>query len=77
MQSIARDSDEGSEDEFFDAQGRQAAPAACGDFLDQMQRIVKGYEAPVTVLLLSPVPILSQGQPNTEKDMRSLGSHLT
>lgn len=52
MQSIARDSDEGSEDEFFDAQGRQAAPTACGDVLDQMQRIVKGYEAPVTILLL-------------------------
>lgn len=44
MQSIARDSDEGSEEEFFDAQGRRAAPAAWGGSLGQMQRIVKGVK---------------------------------
>ena len=52
MQSIARDSDEGSEEEFFDAQGRQVAPTACGPFLDQAGRTVEVCEAPVTILLL-------------------------
>lgn len=60
MQSIARDSDEGSEEEFFDAQGRQVASIACGPFLGQVGRIVKKCEAPVTILFLLPVPMLSQ-----------------
>lgn len=60
MQSIARDSDEGSEDEFFDAQGKQVASTACGPFLGQVGRFIKGCEAPVTILFLLPVPMLSQ-----------------
>lgn len=60
MQSIARDSDEGSEEEFFDAHGRQATHTASGLFLGQVGRIVKGCEAPVSIPFLLPVPTLSQ-----------------
>lgn len=53
MQSIARDSDESSEEEFFDAQGKQAVSIAWGLFWDRQEELFKGvkpchYTVPVT-----------------------------